>query len=400
MQDKETTALAGLRVLDLSDETASFCSKLLADMGAQVIKVEPPGGARSRWRGPFRGNTPHPEESLSFWYHNTGKLGITLNLESEPGRDIFLKLAQGADAIVETFLPDYLKSLGLGYETLSELNPRLIMASVTGFGQSGPRKQYKSGDIVASAIGGQMYVGGAPNTPPLKPYGNQPYYLASLFAAIGILLALQERRRCHRGQHIDISLQESVAATLEHVLVRYCYEGVVSRRQGNRHWDNAFSIFPCRDGHILLSPLMQWETLVEWLDSEGLASDLTEERWQDEGYRTRHLDHIIDVLQRWTRTHTTLELFELGQLMRFPWAPVASPQDITASPQLKARDFWVNVAHPEANASFTYPGAPYKCRSPWALKRAPLVGEHNTQIYQELGLTQDKLDQLYSQKVI
>ena len=145
---------------------------------------------------------------------------------------------------------------------------------------------------------------------------------------------------------------------------------------------------------------MQWETLVEWLDSEGLASDLTEERWQDEGYRTQHLDHIIDVLQRWTRTHTTLELFELGQLMRFPWAPVASPQDITASPQLKARDFWVNVSHPEANASFIYPGAPYKCRSPWALKRAPLVGEHNTQIYQELGLAQDKLDQLYSQKVI
>ena len=302
-------ALAGLRVLDLADEKASFCSKLLADMGADVIKVEKPGGDASRWLGSFWGNTPHPEKSLSFWYNNTGKLGTTLNLESQEGQDIFRRLINRTDVIVETFPPGYLDGLGLGYEALREANPGLVMASVTGFGQSGPYKEYKSCGIVASAMGGQMCVCGAPDTPPLKPYGQQAYYTASLFAAIGILMALRERKHSRGGQHIDISLQEAVAASLEHVMVRYFYDGVVSKRQGGFHWNRSFCTLPCKDGYIVLSPLMEWETLVEWLDSEGMASDLTAERWRDEEYRVQHIGHIIEVLQCWTKTHTTAELF-------------------------------------------------------------------------------------------
>lgn len=396
-------ALAGLRVLDLADDKASFCSKLLADMGAEVIKVEKPGGDASRWVGPFWKNVPHPEKSLSFWYNNTSKLGITLNLESKEGQEIFRRLSQRVDVIVETFPPGYLEGLGLGYEALSKTNPGLILASVTGFGHSGPYREYKSCDIVASALGGQMYVCGAPDTPPLKPYGQQSYYIASLFASIGILLALRERKHSRCGQHIDISLQEAVAASLEHVMVRYFYEGVVSKRQGSSHWNRLFCLFPCKDGHILLSPLMEWQTLVEWLDSEGMASDLTAERWQEEEYRLQHLDHVIEVLQRWTKTHTTTELFELGQLMHLPWAPVASPGEISGSPQLKARGFFVSVAHPEVNANFTYPGAPYKFdRSTWNIqRRAPLIGEHNEQFYhRELGFSQEKLDELSWRKVI
>ena len=395
--------ISGLRVLDLADEKASFCSKLLADMGAEVIKVERPDGDASRWVGPFWGNVPDPEKSLSFWYNNTNKIGITLNLESEQGQDIFRRLSRRADVIVETFRPGYLDEIGLGYDALSELNPGLILTSVTGFGQSGPYREYKSCDIVTSAAGGQMYVCGAPDTAPLKPYGQQAYYVASLFATIGILLALHERKHSGRGQHIDISLQEAVAATLEHVMVRYFYEGVVSKRQGSLHWNNSFCPLPCKDGYIILSPLMEWETLVEWLDSEGMASDLKEEKWQQEEYRMRYFDHIIEVLKHWTKSHTTTELFELGQLMHFPWAPVASPREIVSSPQLKARGFFVSVAHPEANACFTYPGAPYKCsRSPWNIqRRAPLIGEHNAQLYQkELGFSQEKLGELSSQNVI
>ncbi|MEE8619231.1 MAG: CoA transferase [Dehalococcoidales bacterium] len=396
-------ALAGLRVLDLADEKASFCSKLLADMGADVIKVERPGGDVSRWAGPFWNNMPHPEKSLSFWYNNTSKLGVTLNLETEEGREIFRRLSNRADVIVETSPPGYLDGLGLGYEALRETNPGLILASVTGFGQSGPHREYKSCDIVASAMGGQMYVCGAPDTPPLKPYGQQAYYMASLFTAIGILMALRQRGNSSRGQHIDISLQEAVAASLEQVMVRYFNEGVVSKRQGSFHWNRSFCILPCKDGYIALSPLMEWETLVEWLDSEGMASDLTAERWHDEEYRIQRLDHIIEILKRWTMTHTTTELFELGQLMRFPWAPVASPGEILNSPQLQARAFFVSVAHPEVNAHFTYPGAPYIfSRSTWDIqRRAPLIGEHNIQIYhQELGFSQQKLDELSSQNVI
>jgi crotonobetainyl-CoA:carnitine CoA-transferase CaiB-like acyl-CoA transferase len=396
-------ALAGLRVLDLADEKASFCSKLLADMGADVIKVERPGGDVSRWAGPFWNNMPHPEKSLSFWYNNTSKLGVTLNLETEEGGEIFRRLSNRADVIVETSPPGYLDGLGLGYEALRETNPGLILASVTGFGQSGPHREYKSCDIVASAMGGQMYVCGAPDTPPLKPYGQQAYYMASLFTAIGILMALRQRGNSSRGQHIDISLQEAVAASLEQVMVRYFNEGVVSKRQGSFHWNRSFCILPCKDGYIALSPLMEWETLVEWLDSEGMASDLTAERWHDEEYRIQRLDHIIEILKRWTMTHTTTELFELGQLMRFPWAPVASPGEILNSPQLQARAFFVSVAHPEVNAHFTYPGAPYIfSRSTWDIqRRAPLIGEHNIQIYhQELGFSQQKLDELSSQNVI
>ncbi len=403
MQQEDRAALTGLRIIDLADEKASFCTKLLADMGAEVIKIERPDGDKSRLAGPFWGNTPHPEKSLSFWYNNTSKLGITLNLETEEGQQIFRRLAQKTDVVVETSPPGYLDKLGAGYETLSEINPRLIIVSVTGFGQTGPNKKYQSCDIVASATGGQMYVCGAPDTPPLKPYGQQAYYLASLFAATGILLALHERKQSGRGQHIDISLQEAVAAALEHVTVRYFYEGIVSRRQGSLHWNNSFCLLPGKDGYIALSPLMEWETLVELLDSEGMAADLKEEKWREEGYRTQHLDHIIRILKRWTSTHSTAELFEMGQLLRLPWAPVASPIEVINSPQLKARNFFVSVAHPEASTSFTYPGAPYKFSlTPGDIqRRAPLIGEHNALIYaRELGLSQKELDRLSSRNVI
>ncbi|MFC1907233.1 CaiB/BaiF CoA transferase family protein, partial [Chloroflexota bacterium] len=229
MEQEDKKALTGRRILDLADEKASFCSKLLADMGAEVFKIERPGGDASRTVGPFWENRPHPEKSLSFWYHNTGKQGITLDLDSEEGQQIFRRLAQNVDAVVESFPPGYLDKLGVGYQALSELNPGLIMASVTGFGQDGPYREYRTCDIVASAMGGQMSVCGTPDTPPIKPYGQQPYYLAALFAATGILLALRQRRQSGQGQHIDISLQEAVAATLDHVMIRYFYDGIVSK---------------------------------------------------------------------------------------------------------------------------------------------------------------------------
>jgi crotonobetainyl-CoA:carnitine CoA-transferase CaiB-like acyl-CoA transferase len=403
MEWGEGMVLAGLRVLDLADEKASFCSKLLSDLGAGVIKVEKRGGDASRREGPFWRGKSHPERSLSFWYNNTGKESVTLNLESEEGQTVFCKLSNRSDVIVETFPPGYLEGLGLGYESLTKTNPGLILASITGFGQDGPYREYKACDIVASAAGGQMYVNGAPDTPPLKPYGQQAYYTASLFAAIGILLALRERKNSGRGQHLDISLQEAVAASLEHVMVRYFYEGVVAKRQGSCHWNHSFCLLPCKDGYITLSPLLGWDTLVEWLYSEGMAADLTAEKWQDGEYRSQHVDHIIDVLKSWTVTHTTNELFELGQQMHFPWAPVASPKEILGSPQLQAREFFISVAHPEKGAQFICPGIPYRfSRSTLDIKRpAPLIGEHNIQVYhRELGFDQDKLDELSSRNII
>jgi benzylsuccinate CoA-transferase BbsE subunit len=330
---QEEGLLNGVRVLDLADEKASFCSKLLADMGACVIKVERPGGDPSRRMGPFGGDSPHPEKSLLFEYHNTNKRGITLNLEHPEGKEIFFRLLKRNDIVVETFPPGHLKDLGLGFEVLNEVSQKIILVSVTGFGQEGPRSRFKSCDLVASAFGGQMYVSGSPSSPPLKAFGEQPYYTASLFAAIATLLALRKRATSGKGEHIDISLQEAVASTLEHVIVRYFYEQIIPKRQGGLHWDRSFCILPCKEGHLFMAPFQQWETLVEWMNNEGMAEDLRDEKYREEAYRLSQYDHIVEVLERWTRTHTTDELFQPGQLMRFPWAPVLSPKETLDSLQ-------------------------------------------------------------------
>ena len=402
--DKEMeNLLSGLMVLDLADEKASFCSKLLADMGASVIKVEKPAGDSSREIGPFWKNLPHPEGSLFFSYNNTNKRGITLNLEHSAGKKIFLKLVQKADVIVETFPPGYLKELDIGFEVLRKVNPRLILVSVTGFGQSGPRINYKTCDLVVSAYGGQMYVCGSHDSSPLKAFGEQSYYTSSLYAAIGVLLGLRKRALTGRGEHIDMSAQEAVVSTLEHVMVRFFYEHVIPKRTNTVYWNRSFCILPCKDGHILMTPFQHWESLIGWLATENMAEDLEDKRWLNQDYRLSHLDHIIEVLQRWTRSHTTRELFHLGQLMGFPWAPVQSAKDILKCPQLKARRFFIDVDHAEFGTSVRYPYLPYKSSRFFRkqIKRAPFRGQDNHQIYrEELGLSEKDLEELVSMGAI
>ena len=386
-QGDRVSALSGYRVLDLTDDKDMLCSRLLADMGAEVIRIEKPGGSA---------------RSLFYWASNLGKRAITLDIKVKPGQKLFKRLVKTADVLVESFPPGYLETLGLGYPELSQINPRLVMASITNFGQSGPYRDYKSCDIVASALGGQMYVCGEPESP-LKPFGDQSYYLASILAAIGILLALFKRHTSGRGQHIDISLHECVASALDHVLVRYFYQGVVAKRQGSLQWNGAFRIFPCQDGYILFSLFHQWETLVEWLESEGMAEDLADKKWLDREARFKHLDHIIEVLERWTKSHSVAELVASGQLMHFPWAGVTSIPGLVASPQLEERDFWVEVEHPGSAKRYKFPGAPCKLsRSSWQVgSRVPKVGEHNLEIYrEELGLSEEDIEALIKEGVI
>jgi len=304
-----TGPLAGLRVLNLGDEKAALCTRRLAEMGADVQRPE-------------------------------------LDLSDAEDRAKLNDLVKTADVLVETCPPGFLAAFGLGYEDLQQINPGLIMISITGFGQDGPYRDYKSADIVAEAVGGWLSVCGEPEFP-LKPYGQQSYNLASLNAAIGVMLALRARQQTGCGQHIDISLQECVAASLDHVLPRYFALREIAARQGSRHWNGAFRVFPCRDGYILLSLQLQWETLVEWLAVEGMAADLAAPSWCDRDYRGAHLDHVIAVLERWTRTHTVHELVTQGQALRFPWAPIASIDDLLANPQLKARGFWKEVPGPD-----------------------------------------------------
>jgi crotonobetainyl-CoA:carnitine CoA-transferase CaiB-like acyl-CoA transferase len=276
--------LSGYQVLYLTDGKGVFCAGLLTDVGAEVVRIDP---------------------------------------EKPAEREKVRNLARKADILVETLPPGYLKSLDLGYVTLRKTNPGLIMASITPFGQSGPYRDYKSCDLVAQALGGWLSVTGTPRAP-LRLFGGQAHAVTSLFAANAIMLALWQRNVTGRGKYIDISVMECVAATLDHVLPRYFYQGTVAGRRGSRHWNDAFRVFPCRDDYILLSVFQHWDTLVAWLESEDMAADLVDKKWQDRSERIKGLNHIIAVLEKWTLTHTAGELMEKGQLMRFPWAAIAS----------------------------------------------------------------------------
>ena len=386
MNEQPEGILAGSRVLDLADEKGMFGARLLADMGAEVIRVAKPGEP--------------PADSPEWCYLNAGKRGISLDLEKEAGREVFKRLIATADVLVETAPPGHMASLGLGYDDLSRINPRLIMASITGFGQDGPCRDYKSCDITAAATGGWLSVTGEPQQP-LNLYGNQSYYTASLFAANGILLALWQRHATGKGQHIDISLQECAAAALDHVLVRYFSDGTVARRLGGRYWNEAFRVFRCQDGYVLLSLFQHWETLVAWLDSEGMAEDLKDNKWLDRETRLAGAEHIADVLGKWALTHTAAALVEKGQLMRFPWAQVASVDDLLNNPHLADRDYYKNVKCP-AGAEQKMPGAPVRMsRSPWRVgDRAPAQGEDNEDVYRRLGLADEEIKALSGEGAI
>jgi benzylsuccinate CoA-transferase BbsE subunit len=377
--------LSGCRAFELGDEKGYFCGKLLAGMGAEVVRIDRPG-------------TPVPAD-----YFCSGKRSLSLDIEQTGGRALFRRLAAEADIIIETFMPGYLPGLRMGYRGLSRTNPGLIQVSITDFGQTGPYSQYRSSDLIAASMGGQLSVCGERDKAPLKAFGPQAYYAASLFGAIGVMLAIHERRASGKGQYIDISVQECVAGTLDHVLVRYFHEGIVAERAGAGYWNGSFRLFPCRDGYILLSMFDQWEVLIRLLDSEGKAGDLGDGKWLDREYRRANLPHIIYVLEQWTGGHSVRELLELGQLMRFPWARVSSIPDVANNLQLNARGYFVQASERGSDRMIKYPGAPFKMgRSPWLIDPViPQAGEANQDIFHhELGLAADEVERLRAEGVI
>ena len=393
-------SLDALKILDLADESAGYCSRLLADMGAKVTKLEHPSGDPSRKYGPFYRTARGVKESLFFLHHNQGKRGITLNLKRKQGRDIFCRLVKDQHAVIESFPPGYLDKIGLGFRELSNINPRLIMVSVTGFGQDGDLGGHKSSDLVAAATGGQVYVSGSPETPPLQPFGGQPYYIASLYAAIGLLLAVRKAARGNKGARVDISLQEATAATLDHVLTRYFAENVVTTRQGGQHWSDAFGVLPAKDGHLLLSPFIAWPTVTGWLAADGGQGDLQAAEWDRPEYRQTHAGPVYERMAAWSKNHPKNELFQTAQLMRLPWAPVFAPSEVADSPQLKARDFLNAGGRDKQGPGLKTPGltALSKKRPP---ARAPKLGQDNLAVYhKELGLSLEELARLKKLKVI
>ena len=400
-------AFAGLRVLELVDEKGQWCGKLIADMGADVIKIEPPGGDATRSVGPFYQDVPHRERSVSFWHYNTSKRGITLSLETEDGRRLFRQMAEKADVILETFRPGYMESLGLGYEDLKRDNPRLILCSLTPFGQTGPWKDYETSDLLHLAAGGQMASCGyqeedVPDAPPIAPGGGQAWHIGGHYAYIAIAAALVHRTVTGRGQYVDASIHEACALTTEGAVSLYIYTGQLARRQTGRH----ASVTPsdrtqqmCADakyvnvgiGRITAERLKQ---VAEWMDGHGLAGDLMDEKYQEEGAITESRTHITELLENFYANITQEEAYHGGQQRGFPMGAVRSPNEVMEDPHLEDRGFWEEVEYPELGKTFRHPGPPgIYSGSPWRIsRRAPLTGEHNEEVFcEELGLSRQEL---------
>jgi len=399
----EPGALSGLRVLDLTDHRAQLCGRLLADMGADVIKVEPPGGDAARRIGPFFEDSPHPDRSLFFWFYNLNKRSVTLDITNSQGADILMRLASSADLVIESFRPGHIDQLGLGWDSLHRINPALILLSLAPFGQTGPYRDFEADDLVLTALSGMLYVNGFPGRKPVRPLGLQTYHSAAYYGAIGVMCALFAREQNGAGQWLDLSTQEAAVAAVEHVAGSYFGEGRVEPRRGTLHWSRYFRVGKCRDGYIMHCTLGDWTSLVEWVASDGKAQDLTAPQWNDVVYRAEHAEHLFDVLDEWVKDYDREQLLERAQMLRLPYATVRNPEALFEDEQLRARGYFASVEHPELGRVFQYPGAPYLFnRTPWRVyRRPPLLGEHTTEILRdELGLEPDRLAALTAEHII
>ena len=383
-----------------------YCGKLMADQGADVIKIEPPGGDSMRRNGPSAGGASHAERSLHWLHFNTNKRGITLNITTPEGSRLLRRLVEGADVFLETFQPGYLDSLGLGYEVLGDINPRLIFVSITPFGQTGPYKDHHGSDLTGFAMGGYMYATGWPHTPPTRLWGSQAYHTASNRAFIATLIALFERLTSGLGQRVDVSVQEAVAATTEHVNTSYNYDGQVAVRCGFRHGGQFVATWPCKDGYVSITTNTQqaWDDLRSWMAADGMAGDLMLPKYDDRFIlRGPDSGHIEDLISRWAMLHSRQEITDWGQSRHHPWGPVATPTEVLENPQLHARGFFARQDHPESGFTAIYPAPPVRpSQAPWKLRRtAPSMGQHNSEVYgTELGLAEEELELMASAGVI
>jgi benzylsuccinate CoA-transferase BbsE subunit len=357
-----TGALAGLRVLDLADRPGALCGRLLAELGADVVLVEPPEGSPLRGIPPFWQGAPDPARSVFFWFYALGKRSIV----AEPA--LLAQLLARADVVIETGPPGAGLALAARY-------PHLVVASITPFGQSGPYRDWRASDTVAQAMGGMLAVSGHPDGPPLRALGLQAYHQASAFAAIGIVSALLARAATGRGQHVDVSLQAAVAASLEHVPGQFHQSGLVAHRQGTLHWTRFFRVGRCRDGPVLHCTVGDWTSLVEWMRADGMAGDLVDPGWQHIERRREGAEHLFAALDAWAARYTVAELCEGAQLRRLPYAAVRPPEALLRDPQLAARGFFVPIEHPELGRLLPYPGPPFRLAGWTAPRRPPLVGE-------------------------
>jgi crotonobetainyl-CoA:carnitine CoA-transferase CaiB-like acyl-CoA transferase len=389
------TAFDGVKVLEYAQFVSGpYCTKLLGDLGAEVIKIEPPTiGDEARRREPFLDDIPHPERSGLFLYLNCNKMGITLDPKTATGREIFKKLVKESDVLVEDNPPQVMKELGLDYERLKDINPRLIMASITPFGQTGPYRDYKAYHLNSYSGSGlaQILAGVLPEEikMPLKGGGMLGEYDCGLSAAVAIVGALYSRLFTNEGQYIDISKQESLIA-MERVEIGMCANsaGASTVYMGGM----VGGLQRCKDGYVVITIPMdhQWQAMKKLMGEPEWAY---EEKYNDELSRAKHADEANKLIGEWTINHAKDEIYHQAQELSCPLGMISTVEDMLGSEQLQARGFFVDVEHPEMG-KVKLPAAPYRfSETPWRVERpAHLLGEHNEEVYsRRLGYAKEEL---------
>ncbi|MFH1381814.1 MAG: CoA transferase [Chloroflexota bacterium] len=377
--------LDGIKVLDWAELAAGpYCAKMLADLGAETVKIEKPGvGDPARYRGPFVHNEANPENSLLFLYLNTNKRGITLDVESPAEREKFLKLVAWADIIIEDHSPQMLQQLKLTYADLQKVNPKLVMTSITPFGQTGPYRDYKAYPINTYHAGGWGYISPfvAGTERPIIPGGLFTECACGLTAGVATLAAFYHQRATGLGQQVDVSKQEAILSFVRVQADRYPNEGSVQSRLDPIK--GASGVFDCQDGFVTLVTVQahEWQNLFKFISN----GDVTKfGKYADETYRQQHLPEITQLVADWLRNHNRFEVYHQGQAAGCPMAPVTTAKDVAESPQLKARQFFAEATHPVAG-KLAYPGVAYALSAtPFVMRRtAPSLGQHNEEIFSQ-----------------
>lgn len=403
----KSNMLEGCRALDLTSNEAQLCGRILSDLGADVIRVERPGGDPCRNTGPFYRDQVHPEKSLWWFVLNANKRGITLDLEKQDGRELFKRLVAGADFVIESFQPGYLGGLGLDYACLNEVNPRIIVTSVTPFGQTGPYRDFKSNESVVMALGVFMNGIGDADRPPVKP--NYPLALmaSGVHAASATLIAHYYCRKTGLGQHIDVAAQAGMPWSANNVGPWWQSAKRILPRTGNsfvRRPDLVQRfIWPCKDGSVLFqltggaAGVRSNSALAAWIKGENAGDDYFKTFDWDAFDAFKSSQETTDRLEanvaRFFAGKTQQELVQESEKRGVLLGYITGLGALPSNPQLKARGFWRDIPHPEFNSALSYPGyfinsSPVPCA---VRRRAPLIGEHNYEVFGEIGLSREEV---------
>lgn len=403
--------LAGLRVLDLTRESGFLAGKILADLGADVVKLEPPGGDLDGRRGPYLGDVEDLDRSLLWLALNTSKRGITLQLESERGRSLYRALVSRADVVLETEAPGSLAERGIDFGTLRTDNPRLIQCALTPFGREGPYANFRAHDLVVVAMGGNAALTGDPDRPPVRCTLPTAYFHAGPEAVLGIIMAVLAREETGRGQFVDVSIREAQLATLmtgpgQHALAPR------PRRRGGSMLGRTREIWKAKDGDITFglrsgqARIPNLIAAVSYMAEEGMAPDwLRDYDWANYNHNTvddEEIARLEAAFSAFFATKTRRELFEQALERRIMLAPCNDAREILEQPQLRHRELFTTIEYPEFGAAIEHPDFFAKsnnCRI-GIRTRAPKVGEHNAEIFGEIGVTEAELAALARDGVV